>query len=87
MEDLLACYRPGGIPRLIASFTCPKMVRSVFQEGVHMNSETYGGDGLQPGSKAPAFEMEDHRGGTVSLQDMQGKPFVLFFYPKDNTSG
>lgn len=50
-------------------------------------AETYGGDGVKEGSKAPAFEMEDHRGGTVSLKDLKGKPFVLFFYPKDYTGG
>lgn len=52
-----------------------------------MSSETFGGGGLKVGSKAPAFEMEDHRGGTVSLKSLKGKPFVLFFYPKDSTPG
>ncbi len=50
-------------------------------------AETFGGDGLTVGKKAPAFTMEDHRGGTVSLRDLKGKPFVLFFYPKDSTPG
>lgn len=41
---------------------------------------------LQPGNKAPAFEgvTED---GPLSLKDLKGAPFVLYFYPKDDTSG
>ena len=42
---------------------------------------------LQPGDKAPAFEAPDQKGNIISSQSMLGKRYVLYFYPKDNTSG
>ncbi|MBD3374204.1 thioredoxin-dependent thiol peroxidase [candidate division KSB1 bacterium] len=43
---------------------------------------------LQPGDKAPDFSLPSSDGGTVSLADYIGKKrIVLYFYPKDNTSG
>ena len=39
------------------------------------------------GSPCPDFQLPDDTGATVSLASLQGKPFVLFFYPKDDTSG
>lgn len=38
------------------------------------------------GGKAPAFTLSRDGGGTVALKDFAGKPLVLFFYPKDDTS-
>jgi peroxiredoxin Q/BCP len=42
---------------------------------------------ISVGSPCPDFQLPDDTGTTVSLADLQGKPFVLFFYPKDDTSG
>ena len=42
---------------------------------------------LQPGDKAPEFTLPTTTGDIVSLKDLRGKKVVLFFYPKDNTSG
>lgn len=42
---------------------------------------------LKTGIKAPAFKLPDAEGKTVSLSDYKGKWLVLYFYPKDNTSG
>ena len=42
---------------------------------------------LKPGDKAPLFKLASNGGGTVSLSGLKGKPFVLYFYPKDDTSG
>ncbi|MFM8432084.1 MAG: thioredoxin-dependent thiol peroxidase [Bacteroidota bacterium] len=42
---------------------------------------------LQPGDKAPDFSISDQNGEIRSLKDYKGKKLVLFFYPKDNTSG
>lgn len=39
------------------------------------------------GDKAPAFSLPTDGGGKVSLKDFAGKPLVLYFYPKDDTSG
>lgn len=42
---------------------------------------------LKEGDKAPEFSLRDKDGATVSLSDFAGKKVVLYFYPKDNTSG
>lgn len=42
---------------------------------------------LTVGTKAPAFTLPDKDGKEVSLADFQGKKVVLYFYPRDNTSG
>jgi peroxiredoxin Q/BCP len=44
-------------------------------------------NGPAVGEKAPDFKLEDHAGRTVGLADFRGKWVVLYFYPKDNTSG
>jgi len=41
---------------------------------------------LDAGAKAPDFEMAGE-GGPVRLSDFAGKTLVLYFYPKDDTSG
>ena len=42
---------------------------------------------IKAGRKAPAFKLKDQDGNTHALGDYAGKPVVLFFYPKDSTSG
>jgi len=42
---------------------------------------------LQPGMEAPDFTLPTGDGRTISLHDFRGKTVVLYFYPKDNTSG
>ncbi len=42
---------------------------------------------LQIGDKAPDFLAENDEEKKVSLKDYSGKRVVLYFYPKDNTSG
>jgi len=42
---------------------------------------------LKPGDKAPDFTAENQDGKTVKLSDFKGKKVVLYFYPKDDTSG
>lgn len=42
---------------------------------------------LEPGVKAPNFTAPTDGGATLSLHDLSGKKVVLYFYPKDNTSG
>jgi thioredoxin-dependent peroxiredoxin len=42
---------------------------------------------LEPGAKAPPFELPADGGARVSLASLKGKAVVLYFYPKDDTSG
>ncbi|MCB9385144.1 MAG: thioredoxin-dependent thiol peroxidase [Bryobacterales bacterium] len=42
---------------------------------------------LKPGDKAPDFTAPADGGGTISLKKLKGKKVVLYFYPKDDTSG
>jgi peroxiredoxin Q/BCP len=39
------------------------------------------------GKKAPDFSLVAHDGKKYSLKDFKGKKVVLYFYPKDDTSG
>jgi thioredoxin-dependent peroxiredoxin len=41
----------------------------------------------QTGTLAPDFQLQDQDGNTVKLSGLRGKNVVLYFYPKDNTSG
>ena len=42
---------------------------------------------LKEGTKAPDFALADKDGNIVKLEDFAGKKLVLYFYPKDMTSG
>lgn len=42
---------------------------------------------MKIGDIAPQFELPRNGGGTVSLSELKGKKVVLYFYPKDLTSG
>jgi thioredoxin-dependent peroxiredoxin len=42
---------------------------------------------LKPGDKAPPFSLAADGGASVALKDFKGKKVVLYFYPKDDTSG
>lgn len=42
---------------------------------------------LKEGDTAPGFELESDGGGIISLSSLKGKSVVVYFYPKDDTSG
>jgi thioredoxin-dependent peroxiredoxin len=42
---------------------------------------------ISAGIPAPDFTLKDETGEARSLADFQGKPLVLYFYPKDDTPG
>lgn len=42
---------------------------------------------LEEGTKAPGFTLPDQNGKEHSLNDYKGQKVILYFYPKDNTSG
>jgi thioredoxin-dependent peroxiredoxin len=42
---------------------------------------------LASGDEAPAFALPDHDGAPVSLEDFASRRVVVYFYPKDDTTG
>jgi peroxiredoxin Q/BCP len=42
---------------------------------------------LKENDVAPEFTLPDQNGSAVSLSDFRGRKVVLYFYPKDDTSG
>ena len=42
---------------------------------------------IDPGKKAPAFNLKDQHGESHRLSEEAGQPVVLYFYPKDDTPG
>ena len=42
---------------------------------------------LKPGDPAPDVTLTTPEGGALTLSRLQGRPLVLYFYPKDDTSG
>jgi thioredoxin-dependent peroxiredoxin len=42
---------------------------------------------LVEGDPAPDFELATDGGGQAHLKDFTGRPVVIYFYPKDDTSG
>ncbi len=42
---------------------------------------------LKEGDKAPYFEGVNQNGEKISLNNLKGKKLILYFYPKDDTSG
>jgi len=42
---------------------------------------------IDQGDKFPDFELQDQDGRTLTLDDLKGQRAVIYFYPKDDTSG
>ncbi len=42
---------------------------------------------VEPGQKAPDFTLPTDGNGSITLSELAGKNVVLYFYPKDDTSG
>ena len=42
---------------------------------------------IEIGKKAPAFTLKDQDGRSHKLSEYEGRPIVLYFYPKDDTPG
>ena len=45
------------------------------------------GEMISVGEPFVDFELEAHDGTTVSSSDLEGRPYLLFFYPKASTPG
>jgi peroxiredoxin Q/BCP len=42
---------------------------------------------VEPGMPAPSFQAKDQDGAVRTLAEFQGRPLVIFFYPKDGSPG
>lgn len=42
---------------------------------------------LSAGTTAPDFTMQTDGGGSITLSSLRGQPVILYFYPKDDTTG
>ncbi|HEY4275583.1 MAG TPA: peroxiredoxin [Rhizomicrobium sp.] len=42
---------------------------------------------LEPGDKAPNFKLATDAGDVLSRTALKGSPYLIYFYPKDDTSG
>ena len=42
---------------------------------------------IEEGKPAPDFALQSDTGETIRLSELRGKPVVLYFYPKDDTTG
>ena len=52
-----------------------------------MDSDSGISEGLKVGDTFPSFKLQNENGGMFDSSDMSGKRYVVYFYPKDNTSG
>ncbi|HKO47292.1 MAG TPA: thioredoxin-dependent thiol peroxidase [Polyangiaceae bacterium] len=74
---------PVKVAKAATPATKKAPVRAVPAKGVPAASSA----GLAQGSKAPAFSLPDETGNVVSSVSLAGKPYVIYFYPKDDTPG
>jgi peroxiredoxin Q/BCP len=44
-------------------------------------------EGLAAGDKAPSFKIATDSGETITSASLKGTPYIIYFYPKDDTSG
>lgn len=62
------------------------MVRSLYAD-YELQTISYKPMSLNIGDPAPDFTSTDQNGKPIRLSDYRGKKVVLYFYPKDDTSG
>jgi thioredoxin-dependent peroxiredoxin len=65
----------------------PRKPPKPLDKGSDNRSGGTGGRTLASGDQAPDFELPDDAGGKVSLSCFRDQLLVLYFYPKDDTSG
>jgi peroxiredoxin Q/BCP len=62
-------------------------MKSLLQLFLNFVSKSKKMTNLKPGDKAPDFNVKNQKGDYVRLSSFKGKKVVLYFYPKDDTSG
>ena len=75
-------YRPASLAGLTP---CAKRITSNITSNITSKSLTT--TIMKIGDKAPEILGKDEQGRDIRLSDYKGRKLVLYFYPKDNTSG
>jgi peroxiredoxin len=76
-------------PLAVGAVQVPELLRTAAERTKRLPTERplaesrIARDGLEPGAKAPTFELEDIRGGLVSLDDYLGRRVLLVFSDPD----
>ncbi|MGN1044831.1 MAG: peroxiredoxin [Candidatus Methanomethylophilaceae archaeon] len=52
-----------------------------------MDSDSGISGGLKVGDTFPPFQLKNENGDMFDSSDMSGRRYIIYFYPKDNTSG
>jgi thioredoxin-dependent peroxiredoxin len=63
------------------------LIYLLFSTSLSVAAMVIGGDFPKVGTAAPEFQLTSNEGNQVSLKEYRGKWVVLYFYPKDFTSG
>ena len=64
-----------------------KMFAAALCGSLMLSPVAFAADAVAPGAAAPNFTLPSQENAPVSLTDYKGKWVVLYFYPKDQTSG
>jgi peroxiredoxin Q/BCP len=76
-----------GLLRGVAAGVAAAVMLAIGAAGVKAHAFAGADTMLQPGASAPNFTLPSQTDSPVSLADYKGKFVVLYFYPKDMTSG
>jgi peroxiredoxin Q/BCP len=72
---------------LLKTLAVSAIAAAVTVGGFGLKARAAAADAVQPGTVAPAFTLPSQEDKPVSLSDYKGKWVVLYFYPKDQTTG
>lgn len=78
---------PRPQPKKIAPAKAKAAANTAKKPRARPSSETSTNTALAAGARAPAFELANEAGKSVTSRNLSGKPYVLYFYPKDDTPG
>lgn len=63
------------------------LVPTIMLAATALAAAAQGGQMLKPGDPFPTFELTAHDGSVVRSEDLAGKPYLIYFYPKADTPG
>ncbi len=76
----------GTVKKTVAKKAAPSAAKKIASTA-SKGKEAPDQGALKVGGRAPAFSLPNDKGKVVKLSELKGKKIVLFFYPKDDTSG